>query len=114
MYSVMWPFASFLLSSFMYCYLSVNSIWKIGMFIFYAKSIHSLNLFFIHRNEMIDLLFFFPIQANLPISMEMSLDTFYNQQSQFMFGGRHELNQQTAPQTPQTPSSIPDIVLQGK
>jgi hypothetical protein len=27
--------------------------------------------------------------------------------------GRLELSQQTAPQTPQTPSSIPDIVLQG-
>lgn len=51
-------------------------------------------------------------QANLPISMDMSLDTFY-QHSQFMFGGRQDLNQQTAPQTPQTPSSIPDIVLQG-
>ncbi|XP_046463674.1 CREB-regulated transcription coactivator 1-like isoform X9 [Daphnia pulex] len=49
-------------------------------------------------------------QAN--ISMDISLDPFYSQPSQFMFGGRLELNQQTAPQTPQTPSSIPDIVLQ--
>lgn len=45
--------------------------------------------------------------------MDISLDPFYSQPSQFMFGGRLELNQQTAPQTPQTPSSIPDIVLQG-
>ncbi len=46
--------------------------------------------------------------------MDISLDPFYSQSSQFMFGcGRPELSQQTAPQTPQTPSSIPDIVLQG-
>jgi hypothetical protein len=45
--------------------------------------------------------------------MDISLDPFYSQPSQFMFGGRLELSQQTAPQTPQTPSSIPDIVLQG-
>ncbi|XP_046463675.1 CREB-regulated transcription coactivator 1-like isoform X10 [Daphnia pulex] len=65
---------------------------------------------------------FYPNQSNVlnqfeqfnmaNISMDISLDPFYSQPSQFMFGGRLELNQQTAPQTPQTPSSIPDIVLQ--
>ena len=53
------------------------------------------------------------LQANLPMCADVSLDPYYgHQSSQFMFG-RSELNQQTTPQTPQTPSSIPDIVLQG-
>jgi len=46
-------------------------------------------------------------QAN----MDLSLDTYYGQTSQLLFGTCGG-TQQTAPQTPQTPSSIPDIVLQ--
>ena len=44
--------------------------------------------------------------------MDISLDPYYGQSSQLLFG-HTEHTQQTAPQTPQTPSSIPDIVLQG-
>ena len=44
--------------------------------------------------------------------MDLSLDTYYGQTSQLLFGNCGG-TQQTAPQTPQTPSSIPDIVLQG-
>ena len=44
--------------------------------------------------------------------MDLSLDPYYGQSSQLLFG-HPEHTQQTAPQTPQTPSSIPDIVLQG-
>lgn len=57
--------------------------------------------------------FFFPnSQANLLMGMDISLDPYYGQSSQLLFG-HTEHTQQTAPQTPQTPSSIPDIVLQG-
>jgi len=46
------------------------------------------------------------------MGMDISLDPYYGQSSQLLFG-HTEHTQQTAPQTPQTPSSIPDIVLQG-
>jgi len=51
------------------------------------------------------------MKANLLMGMDISLDPYYGQSSQLLFG-HTEHTQQTAPQTPQTPSSIPDIVLQ--
>ncbi len=54
---------------------------------------------------------FFGVQANL----DLSLDPYYGQSAQqLLFGNCATVtNQKTTPQTPQTPSSIPDIVLQG-